>query len=193
MTFEELCTILTSEMPSIYLRVNRDRLFKLIPELEKCENFNQNSIWHPYDVLEHIYRVVDGVDNSIELRLAALFHDIGKPDTYEPEVIDGKEVGHFPRHWEKSNKIFKHFLRVNGIRLPNRKLISKLILKHDVRFKYGEDNDKLIQDLKNTFNEDGIEMLYELRGADLDAQTVPTNYVIDYKFELDQILNTKEK
>ena len=189
MTFEELCEILTSEEPSELLRINKDKLFRLIPELRNCENFNQHSPWHPHDVLEHIYHVVDATDNVLELRIAALFHDIGKPSTYEVEIRNGNEIGHFPKHWEKSNKIFKHFLRINGIRLQNRKLISKLILNHDFRFSINKSNDELIEKLTELFTEDEVRMLYNLRNADLSDQIIQPGWILDYDGELNQILS----
>ena len=189
MTFEELCKILTSDVPSELLKANREQLFELIPELRTCENFNQHSAWHTHDVLEHIYHVIDATDNVLELRIAALFHDIGKPSTYSPEIKDGKEIGHFPKHWEKSNKMFKHFLRVNGIRMPNRKLVSKLIINHDFRFSIDKSNDELIDKLTELFDIDEIKMLYNLRKADLNDQIIQPGWILDYDGELNQILN----
>lgn len=45
----------------------------MIPELEKCKNFDQNNPYHIYDVYEHILHVVDGVPQNIYVRLAAFF------------------------------------------------------------------------------------------------------------------------
>ena len=64
----------------------------------------QKNIWHVYDVYEHILHVIDGVPNNITLRLAALFHDIGKPFVYKE---DENGVGHFYGHWNKSKEIFE--------------------------------------------------------------------------------------
>ena len=64
---------------------NVDKILDIIPELSYSINFNQNSIWHVYDVFEHILHVIDGVDKDIELRLAAFFHDIGKPFVYKED------------------------------------------------------------------------------------------------------------
>lgn len=198
MTYLELREILLMGNPSTLLnhKYLRDEVFDLIPELSKCDGFDQHSSWHPYDVLNHIYHVVDGVDNNLSLRLSALFHDIGKPDTYEAEYKDGKEVGHFPKHWERSNEIFIAFASANNIDLETTKLVSKLILNHDHRFKYpkGEEtfeelNKDLIDFLTKEFSSDEIKMLYGLRRADVDAQTIPLNYKLDYDLEENTILN----
>ena len=85
-----------SNKPSKKLLASEQKLFKLIPELEKCKSFKQNNDWHIYDVYEHILHVVDYVPNNISIRLAALFHDIGKPASYKEDEFG---IGHFYGHW----------------------------------------------------------------------------------------------
>lgn len=197
MTYLELREILLMDNPSVLLnrKCLRDEVFDLIPELSKCDGFDQHSSWHPYDVLNHTYHVVDATDNVLELRLAALFHDLGKPDTYEAEYKDGKEIGHFPKHWERSNGIFIAFAAANNIDIETTKLVSKLILNHDHRFRYPsgaeafeELNKDLINYLTKEFSSDEIKMLYSLRRADVDSQVVPPNYKLDYDLEETEIL-----
>jgi len=53
----------------------------IIPELQQCHGVEQNK-YHKDDVYTHILKVVDAVSpKRTILRFAALFHDIGKPDT----------------------------------------------------------------------------------------------------------------
>lgn len=200
MTYLELTKLLQYETPSQYLSNEyiKEKLFELIPELEMCDGFKQHSVWHPYDVFEHTYRVVDGVENDLSLRLAALFHDIGKPETYNPEFRDAKEIGHFPKHWEKSDLIFNEFARNHDIDEATRDLVSRLILFHDVRFKYpisdeetfGELNKDLIECLTTMFNKEELKKLYNLRRADLAAQTKPDDYELDNDLEENTILES---
>lgn len=68
-----LYDILMQDKPSEYIKNNVDKILDIIPELSYSINFNQNNIWHVYDVFEHILHVIDGVDKDIELRLAAFF------------------------------------------------------------------------------------------------------------------------
>ena len=55
MTTEELFEILLEDKPSTILRERKEELFELIPELRECNEFDQHSKWHQYDVLEHIF------------------------------------------------------------------------------------------------------------------------------------------
>ena len=106
MTIEELYIILLRNNPSSILKSREKELFNLVPELEKCKAFEQNSDWHIYDVYEHILHVIDNVSPNLILRLAALFHDIGKPFSY---IEDKSGVGHFYGHWEVSQRLFIEF------------------------------------------------------------------------------------
>lgn len=167
MSIKELFTILLSDKPSTLLKENEEELFKLIPELERCKGFNQNNEWHIYDVYEHILHVVDSVPNDITILLAALFHDIGKPISY---TEDENKVGHFYGHWEVSKKIFEEF--ANKYNIDNKELISNLIYYHDKHITK-EDNIYLF------FNKDELNMLYNLKRADLLAQNSKYHYQID--------------
>ena len=106
MNLEFLLNILIKDKTSYFIKNNEEDIFKIILELKLCKDFKQNNIWHPYDVYEHILHVIDGVPNNIVLRLAALFHDIGKPFVY---TEDEDKVGHFYGNWNKSREIFDIF------------------------------------------------------------------------------------
>jgi putative nucleotidyltransferase with HDIG domain len=76
------------------LRLARDvgALTVAIPELVPTIGADQRSKRHVLTLDEHIFTVVDAAaerDASLAVRLAALFHDVGKPDT---EGVDGPRV-----------------------------------------------------------------------------------------------------
>ncbi|MCH7529547.1 HD domain-containing protein [Patescibacteria group bacterium] len=82
---DELSRILMSKRPMEGL-LSAQRLGVLkhfIPDLERGIGVNQNQA-HKYDVYEHNLRTLQHAadkDWSLDLRLAALFHDISKPET----------------------------------------------------------------------------------------------------------------
>lgn len=121
--------ILLSDNPSDSIRNNEEEIFRLIPELKTCKGFNQNNEWHIYDVYEHILHVVDGVSPNITMRLAALFHDIGKPLSY---TEDENKVGHFFGHWDESIKIFNTFSDKHNINKDIKERVINLIYYHDM-------------------------------------------------------------
>ena len=57
----------------------------ILPELTKGRGVTQRQQYHAYDVLGHCLRAADAAEASfgLELRLAALLHDVGKPVAME--------------------------------------------------------------------------------------------------------------
>ncbi len=80
----ELDLLMLTEMPSIGLDfiVRTGLADHFFPELPKLQ-LEQDPIHHHKDVLKHTWAVVDKTSPRLVLRLAALFHDIGKPPTRE--------------------------------------------------------------------------------------------------------------
>lgn len=186
MTVNELFEILLEDKPSDVLRERKEELFELIPELRVCDGFDQKSSWHQYDVLEHIFHVVDNVDPTIELRLAALFHDVAKPITCK---VDEEGRGHFKGHGEKSARIFNKFASNYNLNKKKINIIYRLIKHHD---DYLYDQEKRIR-VKNTFNKNEIELLYEIQTADLLAQSKESHYLLEeYKIGKEKILSMYE-
>lgn len=116
----------------------------LIPEWTKTKKFNQRNPHHSLTLDEHIKKVVASIEGDIELRLAALLHDIGKPQTYT--LKNG--IGHFYGHEQESavlaekillrmkyaNKIVKNVTlltanHLNNSKNSNKKYCKKLIEK----------------------------------------------------------------
>lgn len=74
--------LLRAERPSIGLRLMQKTglMQHIIPELEPTVGCEQPGGFHAYDVFEHTVRIVDASPPRLHLRLAALFHDITKPE-----------------------------------------------------------------------------------------------------------------
>lgn len=152
----------------------------IIPELDKMKDFNQNNPNHIYTVLEHTLKVMDNVAiNNFNLRVAALFHDIGKPFCYTEK--DG--VGHFYGHPKISGEIFLRFSDKYGLDKKSRDIIYKLIIYHD------KDIPKKISKLNRfiyDYGKDNFDLLFVLKEADIMAQNT-------YYFDKLNILREEEK
>lgn len=165
MRYMELVDILMSEQPSEKLREKREELASLMPEFGKSFYCDQENIWHPYNVFEHTLRVVDGVDNKeFSLRLAALFHDVGKP--FVKKIGDDGQA-HYYGHWDVSKKIFKKYKDNFYISSSTYGLVCDLIEYHDLSIK----SDNVDQFIK-IFSEDEIDLLFLLKKADILAQNM---------------------
>lgn len=174
MEYDFLIEVLTQDKPSKIIKDNEEQIFEIVPELVLCKGFNQNNIWHVYDVYEHILHVVDKVPNNLNLRLAALFHDIGKPYVYT-ETSDG--VGHFKGHWDKSKEIFLKFACKYNIDEANKRVISNLITYHD--FNISNATEMEIKKIVSLFSKEEIMMLFDLKRSDLLAQNPEFHYLLD--------------
>ena len=185
MPIENLYHILLSDKPSVLLKNNEEELFSLIPELEICKGFKQNNDWHIYDVYEHILHVVDNTSSNLVLRLAALFHDVGKPNSY---TIDEMGVGHFYGHFEESQKIFDKFAIKHNIDKDLKDIVSSLIFYHDINVLKISDDILTLMIKKLGFN--GIEQLFELKRADLLAQNKKYHYILnDYDKQMSLLIS----
>src|SRR5438105_378731 len=89
---EELRKMLVSPRPGLALELlDEGGLVEvLLPELYDCHGVGQGG-WHTHDVFGHTLLVVEHTRPDLVLRLAALFHDVGKPTTATP---DGAFTGH---------------------------------------------------------------------------------------------------
>jgi tRNA nucleotidyltransferase (CCA-adding enzyme) len=80
----ELSKLLLGAEPARALRLARDTgvLVELLPEFGAAIGFDQESRYHDLTVDEHTFAVVQAAADlgySLPVRLAALFHDLGKP------------------------------------------------------------------------------------------------------------------
>lgn len=183
MTLEKLKEIIMCDKPSVEVRNNEKELFDIIPDLEKCKGCEQNSPWHIYDVYEHIMHVIDNTEKDELLRMCALFHDLGKPDTKE---TDKYGIDHFPNHWYISREIFNRFKEENDYDKEKAKTISKLIYYHDLNI--GKLEDEEMNNIINEMSEEEMILLYKFKKADLLAQNEECHYLLDdYKKQENKI------
>ena len=111
----------------------------IIPEIAVCHGFDQQTKFHDRDCLEHILDVLDGIpleerDGSQPARdpvlaMAALLHDLGKPECFR---INANGVAHMKGHPEAGRRIAERVL--NELRYPKRftEDVCKLVAFHDV-------------------------------------------------------------
>ncbi len=101
----------------------------VIPELLKMKGFEQHNPHHVHDVLKHTCVALDGASDDLMVRLAVLFHDIGKPDSFS---MDEKGNGHFYGHALRSVDITREIL--NRLKVDNntKHQVLTLIKYHDL-------------------------------------------------------------
>ena len=105
---DELNKLLIGDNPSLGIRafVESGLSLKIMPELDKLK-IEVDPKHHHKDVYEHTLVVVERVSPNIVSRLAALLHDIGKPNT---KGIDNGKV-HFRHHEVVGARISEQILK----------------------------------------------------------------------------------
>ena len=135
---------------------------KIFPEMYALSNVTHNSIYHLYDIYTHSLLVCAGIHtNNICLKLAALFHDIGKMNS---DSIDTERLTkHFYHHAKESVVMTAQIL--TRMRYSNDEIINILTLIecHDMELK---NNKKSIKRLLNKVGENLFENLLDLRMSD---------------------------
>jgi tRNA nucleotidyltransferase (CCA-adding enzyme) len=153
---DELCKILLCPVPSKGIRLLQSTklLQYILPEIIPCIGFDQQHPYHDKDVFDHTLSVLDNTPSKLTLRLAALLHDISKPDCF---TLDEKGIGHFYTHEIKGAKAAKNILK--ALRFDNNTIntVSLLIKEHMTK------NTPLkSSSIKRYINRVGIENLEDL-------------------------------
>lgn len=95
--FDEMSKVLMTPDPTPALQLMADTgLLKVVfPELQKVVDFQQNQgKWHSKLVWPHTLEVVRQSPQILEVRWAALFHDVAKPQTYSETETGVHFYGH---------------------------------------------------------------------------------------------------
>lgn len=168
---DELLKLMKAEKPSAGLKLMEESgiLDIFIPELKKCRGCIQGDFrgYHQFDVLDHLFYACDGAPASKQnVRLAALFHDIGKPDVKRVIPTPQGDQFTFYNHEAKSQQITKEILfrlKFSNAEISN---ICHLVVNH--MFNYTQDwTDAAVRRFLAKIQAENLEDLYDLRLADI--------------------------
>lgn len=140
-------------------------LAQFIPEFVPCIDFEQHSVWHVFDVYQHIAKAVSFSKQDEIVRLALLFHDIGKPSCYQ---MDNQGHGHFHGHGEVSAQMAEEIMTRLRFDNETRDRVVKLIRYHDVRL---EATLKTVRRWVAKIGREDFGRFLEVRRGDLLAQS----------------------
>ena len=138
---------------------------EFFPELSPIKNFEQNNKYHCYDVLVHTCQSIDHAPKDIYVRLAMLFHDCGKPETY----TETGGIGHFYGHAKVSQIIAISCLSRLKYDKKTIKIVAGLVLKHNDDI---QPTKKSIKKWLNKIGEKEFRQLLEVVKADNLAKSM---------------------
>lgn len=121
--------IIENLLSSRYLKIdaNKEKIFKIIPELKAEDGFEHKHPHHCFDVWNHTMEALKRSRPDLQIRMALLLHDIGKPYSYQEE--DG--VRHFKGHPQKSAEMSEKILHRLEYTEKEIEDICYLIKNHD--------------------------------------------------------------
>jgi tRNA nucleotidyltransferase (CCA-adding enzyme) len=165
--FAELLKLLAAPRPSVGLRLMESAglLAIVAPHLARQRGIPQNKI-EGEDLWDHTLRTVNSAPNRSLVRLAALLHDIGKPDT----LADG----HFHGHDAVGSGMARRFL--SDLHAPRalQERVAHLVLHH--MFDYGPGwSDAAVRRLIRKVGPGSVDDLIALRAADNEGSGQPAD------------------
>jgi tRNA nucleotidyltransferase (CCA-adding enzyme) len=180
----ELTKLLVSDHPEkLKLAYELGMTSIFLPEFDAMMKTPQDNPHHKYNVGDHTIEALKRVDADKVQRLAALLHDVGKPDT---RSTDAEGIDHFYGHYEKSGEKSEEILRRLKYDNQTIKSVRHLIEWHD--FRWDDESYAGMAKVRRMVSKVGIdyfEPLLKLQRADIQAQS---SYLQDKKLKtLDEV------
>lgn len=138
----------------------------ILPEFDRAMETPQENPHHIYSVGEHLLQTLLHVRADRSLRIAALLHDIAKPDTKQ---TDSEGVSHFHGHAELGEEKAAEILR--RLKFDNDTItkVKKYVRYHDYRI---EATPRSVRRALNKIGTEYFAQVLELKKADMLAQSM---------------------
>jgi tRNA nucleotidyltransferase/poly(A) polymerase len=192
---DEIDKIIASPLPSAAFRLMEKTglLTLLLPELAECRGIEQKG-FHRFDVLDHSFLACDyGARENYPqaVRMAALFHDLGKKTTARTGK-DGSWT--FYRHERESSRLVRSLML--RFRYPNALTdhVCRLIEEHMFHYTDGW-NDSAVRRFIIRAGEENLACLYKLRMADtygMAAHEPDPGSLLPLMRRVEKILSSRE-
>lgn len=137
----------------------------ILPEFDSCMETAQNNPHHCYTVGEHSIRAMEAVEPDKCLRLAMLFHDIGKPAT---KTTDQDGIDHFHGHPLVSEEMTRKILKRLKFDNQTTFTVTRLVRYHD---HYIGETSKAVRRSILEIGEEIFPLLLQVKRADIEAQS----------------------
>ena len=200
---EELDKLLLGDEPGRALRTARDTgvLQSLFPELRPMIGFEQESRYHDMSVDEHTFEALDKaaeLNAPLEVRLALLFHDSGKPES----AWRGKD-GRLHYHANEAQNKQAH--EVIGARIASealtrlnypgdtRRKVRTLIEEHMLQSGGERRRARRVRTLRSRLGDEAVDMLLLHRRADMSAKGEDADGAKDAAAALDDFEQAVER
>lgn len=168
---DELMKLLKAEKPSEGLKLMEKTgiMHLFIPEFDVCRGCIQGDFrgFHEFDVMDHLLYACDGSPKQKPIvRLAALFHDIGKPKAKKIVQNENGETYTFYCHEKYSSEIARKIM--TRLKFSNAEIDSVCHLVENHMFNYeSEWTDAAVRRFLVKVKYENVEDLFDLRLSDI--------------------------
>lgn len=164
---DELAKILVSDSPDMRTLHEVGLLAFIVPELAACYGFDQMNEHHDEDVFEHTMRAIELSPPRLNVRLAAMLHDVGKPKAFTIE--NGK--GHFYGHHLDGEQMAREIL--HRLRFDSHTISDVCILVREHMSRYAFLRPRNVKRFINRVGVGNLDDLFDLQIADVQASRPP--------------------
>lgn len=199
---DELLKMLKAEKPSIGIKMMEDTglLHIFIPEFKVCRGCTQSDDrgYHIFDVMDHNIYACDGAPATKPVvRIAALFHDIGKPESKTEHTENGLTIYNFYNHERYSEKQARTIM--TRLKFSNAEIdqVYHLIANHMFHYE-ATWTDAAVRRFLVKVGSENVEDLIDLRLADMYGKynepvrkhdTAACNLLIEFQERIKKIEN----
>lgn len=163
----ELVKMVVSPRPDLLREAYNLGITKqFLPEFDIMMETAQETVHHSYNVGEHTLYAMGNVRADKVLRLALLFHDIGKPVV---KFFDEEGVAHFWGHQEMGQEMAKDILRRLKFDNETIRKVAHLVKYHDCTMPLTK---KHVRRAIHVIGEEVFEDYLSVRWADIHAQSM---------------------
>ncbi len=159
----EFTKLICGQYAEAVLREYAGLIQVFLPEIRPMMGFDQKTPYHCYDVWEHTLHAVGAAVPDKIVRLAVLFHDMGKPRCF---LEDESGRGHFYGHAAVSEEIAAAVMTRLRFDNASRDRIRALVKEHDTPIGAQE---KSVRRWLNRLGEEGLRQLIAVKEADTRA------------------------
>lgn len=137
-----------------------------IPEIRDAVGFEQKNIHHIYDVYTHSVKAMAECPFDEKIRLAAFFHDVGKPCCF----TEDERGGHFYSHPKFSRELTQKALERLKADKETQKTVLDLVSEHD---RIINEDKKSVRKVLAKYSPEFFDMLMEVKRGDMKACAPP--------------------
>lgn len=161
----ELCKLIMGDNAAKVLKEYSDVIAVILPELAPMMGFSQHNPYHNRDVYTHSVDAMQSAPKSLNIRLAVLLHDSGKPSSFS---VDSTGRGHFYGHAKISAQIALSALK--RLRFDNKTIeaVVQLIDKHGIEL---PPDKRVVRRWLSRLGKQGLYDLLEVMLADNSAKS----------------------